>query len=103
MKNLNNSKIPYSIANLKPGDWIEIQFGTEYRIFYIVDNNPELKSISICSPYWPNDAMIKLDYKDYSFTKHPWWYLGRGRIRWIYKHMPNFINFKNIICPYSKP
>jgi hypothetical protein len=83
------------IKNLKPGDWINIEYGYSRKDLYVTRSIAGL--VWVCSPEWPAFDSGCLD-KTY-FNMFPPTYLGPSKKKWYWKFLP----FRILICPYKQP
>lgn len=99
---------------LRPGDWIEMNYGYNRRCFYILKNDPLTETVCIGSPKWCVSSAIKMTYSELrqddlellraygmarQFENNPV-YLGRTKVRWWRKFC---IGFRDLIAVYPPP
>ena len=90
------------VSKLVTGDWVRIKYGSKYHVFYVCENDVESRLLTIGSPEWCISCAETIGY-DKCHLKEPWSYLGRGKLRWLFKYMPNWIYPKDLICPFTYP
>lgn len=83
------------LKDLEKGDWIYIEYGYSFKLFYVMNNDIDRELININSSSWlVNSFEIKL-YKDIK----QFIYLGKTKLKWYWKYLP----WRDIICPYKRP
>lgn len=80
---------------LNSGDWIQMQYGYELVIFYVLFNNGS--EVILCSPNWLVTAAKTISYTHYGLSKFV--YLGAGKYRWWWRFVP----WRSLVVPFSRP
>lgn len=96
---------------LRPGDWIEFNYGYQRLVFYVLRNDPLAQRIWVTRKEWLVSAATGMRYAEINgddlaflrqygqadyFEPNPV-YLGRTKKRWWWRFVP----FRDLVCPFK--